>query len=61
MENIQAMFDEMKRTKGYFPFRVISGVILQNGEWRVFATKTKAKPRNFARKTGGQLYEFHYN
>lgn len=56
--NIQPMYDEMKRVKGYFPFRIVSGVIQADGKFEVFATTTRAKPRNYARKTGGQLYEF---
>lgn len=57
---MQALFDEMKRVKGYFPFRVVCGVLLPDGSFEVFANTTRAKARNFARKNGGQLYEFNY-
>ena len=54
---MQAMYNEMKRVKAYFPFRIVCGVILPDGTWEVFATATRAKPRNYARKHNGALYE----
>lgn len=57
---MQAMYDEMKRVKAYFPFRVVCGVLLPDGKFEVFALTTRAKARNFAKKNNGELYEFSY-
>ncbi len=61
MDTMQSMFDEMRRVKAYFPFRVVCGVMLPDGKFEVFANTTRAKARNFARKNNGQIYEFHFN
>lgn len=47
---------EMARMKSYFPYRVVSGLKLQDGTFHVFANATTAKANNFARKNNGALF-----
>jgi len=49
---------EMRQTKQYFPYRIVSGVLLPNGEFSVFANPTKARANNYARKHGGLIFRF---
>jgi len=48
---------EMQRLKSYFPFRIITGVLLPNGEFSAMATATLAKPKNYARKNNGKVFQ----
>lgn len=56
--SMEAMQKEMNRIHAYFPYRKISGVMLPDGSFEVFAGSTYAKANNYARKMGGVVYRF---
>ena len=54
-----SQLSEMRRLKSYFPYRKISGILLPDGTFNVFANVTFAKARNYARKNNGVLFNFN--
>jgi uncharacterized protein (DUF924 family) len=58
MNLLETEISEMRRMQSYFPFRVISGVKLQDGSFHVFCNSTKAKANNFAKKNAGVVFRF---
>jgi len=62
MEPTQSLTDsqkaEMLKTRGYFPYRKITGVQTPDGEFHVFANPTFAQANNFARKNNGVAFRF---
>lgn len=59
MELNKEQIDRMNYIKSYYPYRIVFGVIMPNGDFDVYAEYTKRKLNKFLRNPECKVFTFN--